>query len=470
MSKNAQKGLSPLSNQGTNSVHPHVAVDQPPDASTSGQSNNHGQQSARSLPNKPKIQAETPDYFNISHNSRLDQEPNPFEQSFASNSPKAILPPVTAITSPSSLLPGGSAGSGFNWGLNSLRSGPLSPAMLQGPASNSNVGSTTLSFDPRIRTGLTPNESGIRSGLTPGGSGPLFSAPSPATNALFQFIGGGTPGTMEFQRTALSAARKSTHPPPPLVAPHIKTEDRASNPDHSQQKQRQHSDGFHAADPAHNAASGLFLLARAKHPEQEDVAAANAAIGGSGPGYQAGNQVPSGISGGAGATTLDNTSPSLAKRALVNNASNAAMGAAVNRSASGGSIPNSVRGISEISDDFSDSGGDEIPTSLKRNTRAKNAKSKPSSSSTTARRKAEDSPGGGGRSQNKKAKGPQGQSMSVSGSDDGMDDGKDEGGKDSKKMTDEEKRKNFLERNRYVNFYSFFLLVSVVTFELPAKL
>jgi len=402
------------------------------------------------LPNK-KLPGDTPgggDYFNLSH-TRLDQEPNPFEQSFAStsdplNTPKTILPPVTAITSPASLLPGGSGGSAFNWGANSLRSGPLSPAMLQGPASNSNVGSSAFEH---IRSGLTPNESGIRSGLTPGGSGSLF-APSSVGNTIFQqFVGGGaTPGTMEFQRTALSAARKSSHPAPSLMSPqqqHIKSEDRTSGLD---QQKRQQLDNYHGADPAHNAANGLYLLANAQHQQQEAVGASGAGMNaGSAPSYPGGPT-------SSGAAAIDNSSPNLAKRALVNNASNAAMGVNVNRSVSGGSsIPNSVRGISEMSDDFGGSSDEEMQNAgSRRNTRPKNSKGKQPTAS-AGRRKADDSPGGTGRSQAKKAKGPQGQSMSVSGgSDDGQDDGKDENGKDTKKMTDEEKRKNFLERNRYV--------------------
>lgn len=454
---------SHLSNSASSIHPPQVAVNQPPDTPSSAPSNaanpssgsppNHAQQAPRSLPPPPpgQSQRDTPsDYFAINHHSRLDQEPNVFEQSFASNSgttpndplatPKAILPPVTAITSPASLLPGGH----LNWGLNSLRSGPLSPAMLQGPASNSNgVGSSgPLGFDSHIRTGLTPNESGIRSGLTPGGSASIFNAP---TSAMFQFVGtgGATPGTMEFHKTAIAAARKSQ---PPLNTSHqisIKPEESSSNlnNEHDQQKSR-HSDPYHGSDPAHNAASGLFLLAQAQHQQGE-----SATVGSS---YQGGNQLSSGIPGSNGGS-IENSSPSLAKRAVVNSANNAAMSGAVNRSVSGGSMANSVRGMSEMSDEFSDSGGEgemQNPNTNSRNTRARKGKG---SSSAAGRRKAEDqSPGGGRSQQNKKSKGNQGQSVSG-GSDDGndaMDMDDNQTGKDGKKMTDEEKRKNFLERNR----------------------
>lgn len=323
--------------------------------------------------------------------------------------------------------------------------------MLQGPASNSNgVGSSgSLGFDSHIRTGLTPNESGIRSGLTPGGSGSLFSAPQ---NAMFQFVGSGgaTPGTMEFHKTAIAAARKSQ--PTLNTSQHISVkpeENTSTHNDHDQQNPRQHSDPYHGSDPAHNAASGLFLLAQAQHQQGDG---ATVSMTGSNPGYQGSNQLPSGLPGSNGGS-IESSSPSLAKRAVVNSANNAAMSGAINRSVSGGSMANSVRGISEISDDFSDSGGEgDMQTSTNsssRNTRARKVKG---AGSTTGRRKAEDqSPGGGRSQQNKKTKGNQGQSISG-GSDDGNDgmDGIDDNqtGKDGKKMTDEEKRKNFLERNR----------------------
>ncbi|KAI7879142.1 hypothetical protein K492DRAFT_148693 [Lichtheimia hyalospora FSU 10163] len=93
--------------------------------------------------------------YPLNSSSKLDQEPNPFEQSFSgataatgsspssSNSSntsqhqkesRPVLPPVAAITSPAGVmnaLPKDVA-SQFQW--DSLRSGPLSPSMLHGPA------------------------------------------------------------------------------------------------------------------------------------------------------------------------------------------------------------------------------------------------------------------------------------------------------------------------------------------------
>lgn len=96
----------------------------------------------------------------LNSSSKLDQEPNPFEKSFSGmaatsegggsssssskneskenhphpETPKPVLPPVASITSPA-LIGGGvlprDVASQFTW--DSLRSGPLSPSMLQGP-------------------------------------------------------------------------------------------------------------------------------------------------------------------------------------------------------------------------------------------------------------------------------------------------------------------------------------------------
>lgn len=81
----------------------------------------------------------------LNSSTKLDQEPNPFEHSFSGvvtdkeRKDKLILPPVASITSPA--LPPTVIGGGllpkdvtdqFSW--DSLRTGPLSPSMLQGPA------------------------------------------------------------------------------------------------------------------------------------------------------------------------------------------------------------------------------------------------------------------------------------------------------------------------------------------------
>ncbi|ORY94656.1 hypothetical protein BCR43DRAFT_494384 [Syncephalastrum racemosum] len=101
----------------------------------------------------------------LNSSSKLDQEPNPFEKSFSGmaatgegggssgtnskheskenhphpETPKPVLPPVASITSPA-LIGGGvlprDVANQFAW--DSLRSGPLSPSMLQGPKQQQN--------------------------------------------------------------------------------------------------------------------------------------------------------------------------------------------------------------------------------------------------------------------------------------------------------------------------------------------
>lgn len=92
------------------------------------------------------------------------------------------LPPLSALTSPAT-----EALQASFWGMDnnhSLRSGPLSPAMLQGPSATSSATNmpSSQAFDPNtFRTGLTP-------------SGSMANPPGPATAALFALMTNATPG------------------------------------------------------------------------------------------------------------------------------------------------------------------------------------------------------------------------------------------------------------------------------------
>jgi ATF/CREB family transcription factor len=236
---------------------------------------------------------------------------------------------------------------------------------------------------------------------------------------------------MEFQKTALSAARKSTHPQPPLIPPQteLKTEDNLNHPHpnsslNDQSKTRQPSDPFHA-DPAHNAANGLYLLAQMGAPANS---------------YQA-SHMPSGIP--PNATNNMDSSPSLAKRAAMNNATSAA-----NRAASNSAASNGVRGMSEVSNHRSES-SEEPENAAGR--KGRNARGK-AAATATGKRKNDGSSDGGKTATNKKSKNARATSDDGEIEDYDEDDGQDGNKKDGKKMTDEEKRKNFLERNRYVPF------------------
>ncbi|UKZ57598.1 hypothetical protein TrVGV298_011458 [Trichoderma virens] len=216
----------------------------------------------------------TPEYFapQVTGGS-LSLEPNPFEQSFGGGGPETPggtkLPSVAALTSPSSLLPGSNA-TPFNWGGGSLRTGPLSPAMLSGPTDY--FGDTH-----HLRGGFpTPNESSLRTGLTPGGSGSMFPAPSP-NSALFAQLasGGATPSTIDFHRTALSAAAKRdqvnglsrVQPAAPQPQPVTsQPQDMTSVPVIPKVEAKPASGPF---DPHDNdAANGLYMLAQGRNGAQ----------------------------------------------------------------------------------------------------------------------------------------------------------------------------------------------------------
>ncbi|KAL1973925.1 hypothetical protein VTN31DRAFT_5485 [Thermomyces dupontii] len=358
-----------------------------------------------SQPNRQNGSSNTPDYFNTVHNP-FSLEPNPFEQSFSNSNNnnnnnnnnssnnntnnnnngssgetpgKSLLPPVAAITSPS--LPGTSSG-GYNWP-NSLRSGPLSPAMLPGPTSGNDY------FDSIHRSYPTPNESSLRTGLTPGGSGSMFPAPSPNSQTILSQLqsGGATPSTLEFHRTALNAARRNGLNPPTTQAPTTTEPEQQLTSMENKPTQPAVVDPFTHHDAA-DAANGLFMLAKggqAAITNMYSVSAPN-------------NQMP---------VQPSAPEPSTDTRRLTRQATNSL-------------------GNNRETTEGSDTQGEQ-----KSATRGKGKKS--TTTRSTGRRKAEDTSSKGS---NKKAKTEEG---------DGSQKGESE---EPKKMTEEEKRRNFLERNR----------------------
>ena len=357
------------------------------------------------------------DYFSGPHSAaHLTKEPNPFESAFGGSAEtpgKPQLPGVNSLTSPAPLLPGHTPA----WA-GSLRSGPLSPAMLTGPAGSSN---DYFSNDHHFGGSFpTPNESSLRTGLTPGGGGSMFPQPSPNSQAIFNAIqsGGATPGTLDFHRTAMHArATNGTNgasypmPQPPTSAaadPNIQP-----NLDSKGFGQHQQHDTFEQHD-ANDAANGLFMLAQARsnrnQPQQYPPPQSQPQMNymGNAP-HLPGGMVQQGHDGSANASARAN------KNSVVSNLS--------------GSTQNEHG-------DFSDSGSEDTKPAA----RGKGKKGANTKASTNGRRKAEDQPKGS----NKRQK----TSMPSMDEDSDMDDM--DRGPDNKKMTDEEKRKNFLERNRYV--------------------
>ncbi|KAL0942469.1 bZIP transcription factor [Colletotrichum truncatum] len=365
----------------------------------------------------------TPDYFGGAAAASLSLEPNPFEQSFGGGAPETPggtkLPSVAALTSPSSLLPGSGA-TPFNWGGGSLRTGPLSPAMLSGPTSD------YFSDTHHLRGGFpTPNESSLRTGLTPGGSGSMFPAPSPNSQQLFAQLasGGATPSTIDFHRTALSAAAKREN----------QNQSQSQNPQQQPSVTSQPQDmpnGVAAVkteakqpgpfDPHDNdAANGLFMLAQGRNGAQPQ-------------GYPATTQPQSRAQPAPAPTQGIDTSPQMAS---VNGAGSVGAGS-------------SVRGVSEGGSAASDESEQARP-----NTRGKGKRNSTGGATTNGRRKAEDAPAKA--PPNKKVKTSTSPAPEMNGDDSHSDDDddmkfkhEDKDGNSKSKMTDEEKRKNFLERNR----------------------
>ena len=353
----------------------------------------------------PVNPADTPDYFSVQHNGST--EFNPFEQSFgvpSTETPgKSLLPPVAALASPA--IPGTGSTPGFGWG-NSLRSGPLSPAMLTGPA-GSNAGDY---FDSINRSFPTPNESSLRTGLTPGGGGSMFPAPSPGSSALFHQLqsGAATPGTLDFHRTAMNAAARTKN---------------TSYAQTSQPQDTAHQNGMEAHHDATDAANGLFMLAK---------------------GGQGNNQF---------------TAPPQPQQPLQNN--NMQNGKRNTRNNNGSLASLSGQDMSGNGESPESEEQDSRPTT--RGGRGK--KTTKAEAAANNRRKADTAP----KAASKRAKGNNGAANvdpnlePGDDDDDDMVDSGDDGPQDKKGQTDEEKRRNFLERNRYVTLCGCrYLLLTIV--------
>ncbi|KAJ5866077.1 hypothetical protein N7534_000630 [Penicillium rubens] len=294
--------------------------------------------------------SDTPDYFNSMHNP-FSLEPNPFEQSFGGNPAetpgKSLLPSVASLTSPA--LPGTSSSGGYNWN-NSLRSGPLSPAMLPGPTGPNDY------FDSIGRGFPTPNESSLRTGLTPGERRRH-------------------PSTIDFHRTALTAKKNNSNAP---TSNPNEQEQAAANMDVKQARPAE----FTQHDAA-DAANGLFMLAK---------------------GGQA-NNAPM-------------------NHAPMQNDTRAAAARRVSQNTNGTSVEDA---------------SDHEPAKPAKGKGKKNTKAPAANN----RRKADDAPKGS----NKRSKANTEMPSDMDDEEEEDDDMK-QFPMDTKKMTDEEKRRNFLERNR----------------------
>ncbi|KAF2155102.1 hypothetical protein K461DRAFT_291988 [Myriangium duriaei CBS 260.36] len=375
----------------------------PPRPSQNNESNNHdyyGQNGS-----KP----EGKDHFS--------KEPNPFENAFGAPSEtpgKPQLPGVTSLTSPAPLLGGTTPG----WP-GSLRSGPLSPAMLTGPTNND-----YFSSDHHFAGSFpTPNESSLRTGLTPGGGGSMFPQPSPNSQAIFNAIqsGGATPGTLDFHRTAMHARAASqnntssfnmpqtSQAQDPNIQPNLDSKGFTSS--NNQQSQREQFEQHDAND----AANGLYMLAQARSGGQNQSQQYP-------PPQQASqmNYMPN--------------SQHMQNQMHQNNT------AAATKRGGKPSIASNMSG-SNNAEDNSESNGEDTKAGI----RGKGKKGS-AAKANNGRRKAEDTPIKGS---NKRQKGNNGLMMPEDDDEPSEEEDHDpDHDANGKKLTDEEKRKNFLERNR----------------------
>ncbi|EJD53910.1 hypothetical protein AURDEDRAFT_110611 [Auricularia subglabra TFB-10046 SS5] len=290
-----------------------------PASAESGSTAQEDRKKAASAPQRPPLR------------SNFDLEPNPFEQSFSSTrapsdvssssvsstnnraglkqndasaasppsklngeTPKPMLPPLASIASPS--------GDSFAWGmsatdLGSLRSGPLSPAMLAGPQNTSGVAgsssSLALAFDASGfgRTGLTPS-----TGLTPLVAGPVsFPPPSPNTAAFLAMVSNSTTAA------TLAAGTAATITPNTLSAITGVLNHTAIPQNYSTYAPR--SDAAYSAangstSEGPSQVNGLFLLSQA----HQELAKREEA-------QRASSAVPSDIAPMNGTTTVNNNAP-----------------------------------------------------------------------------------------------------------------------------------------------------------------
>jgi ATF/CREB family transcription factor len=281
--------------------------------------------------------------------------------------------------------------------------------MLTGPTGQNDYFNSDHHFSASFPT---PNESSLRTGLTPGGGGSMFPQPSPNSQALYNQLqsGGATPGTLDFHRTAMTARAQSqansyTMPQNGATSqPQQNTNiqpDLDSKPYHSnnstQQTDSQDPFGSHQTN---DAANGLFMLAQAggqRNAQQQYQSQGQQ-------GYQQGTQ--------------QDRNARASKNSIVSTMSGSTDG-----------------GEGQFSDD-----GD-----TKTQTRSKGKKGSGGKGAQNGKRKTEETPSKA--QANKKQRGSNGMSFDDIDEDD-MDDGMDDPNQDKSKMTDEEKRKNFLERNR----------------------
>ena len=247
----------------------------------------------------------------------------------------------------------------------------------------------------------------------------MFPAPSPNSQALFNSLasGGATPSTLDFHRTAISAAAAAKRGDPHMQQNITSQPQDMLNGMDNKQLQNQPVNEVFGQHDANDAANGLFMLASQSRTGSQAGQYAMAQ-------QQTVHAHPQPNTNMMGVQSTD-TSPTMA-----------------NRNHSGSLSTTSGRGVSEVSE--------ESEQKNRPNTRGRGKKA--SAPQPNGRRKTEETPSKAPAA--KKSKTNSGSALSMMEpeppSEEEPDMSKDEYNANGKKMTDEEKRKNFLERNRYV--------------------
>ena len=286
---------------------------------------------------------ETNDNVNPASNTHIQNHQHTHVQQQQANLPqyiatpgggrRQILPPVASISSPQSLLAVGSNTPNPSW-VNSLRSGPLSPAMLQGPQpvhttthllhpSSDTVGATNGSSAATITTAPAPNSititgSAVSDHARPGPLSPfipsisrgiltpdstsLFNTPGPATAAILNLNSEqlrliGSTGLTPLGLTATASTAPTLNVPttttagPVVATPAVTTRKEAKIQQQPQQSQQQQSQqpqqpqpqpqpqpqqqtnqrgAFGPTDPT-DAANSLYLLSRSNNGKEASL-------------------------------------------------------------------------------------------------------------------------------------------------------------------------------------------------------
>lgn len=237
----------------------------------------------------------------------------------------------------------------------------------------------------------------------------MFPEPSPNSQALFnQLAGAATPGTLDFQRTALNAAAAQRKVQPSVTS---QPADLSNGMDAKPQ-----APGPFDQHDANDAANGLFLLAQAQTQTRN------------------GAQLPGHYAMAPQMPVHAHPQPMMQMSGQSTEAS-PTMG--------NDSVNTDGRRISAMSGQSDDTDQPNRP-----NTRGKGKRAPIQQNQATGRRKADELPVKG--PAGKKVKGNSGHAMEPEPLSEEEQEPKEEYHANGKKMTDEEKRKNFLERNRFV--------------------